>query len=197
MIAWGWMYYQADDEAHFAFPSDLSADENAWKLRMEFAPTSGYAPTDLWTVRRVALPRSWGEERTTTVVATRHGVSLNLRLQVSRYPSQKGRLRVYARVLPPVNGLRIGLMGASDDQGRPLERMFTGGVSQRFLPSPGDTSGDRLDVVKLSSTSSSAGSGSTEGGYLLKVPTDLKGLNLTFAVPKSRFVEFLAKPTRR
>jgi hypothetical protein len=123
-------------------------------------------------------------------------VSLNLRLQVSRRPSLKGRLLVNARVSPPVSGLRIGLLKASDDQGRPLERVFQV-VSQRFLPSRGDTSEDRLDVVKPSGATSSAGSGSTEGTYLLKVPADLKGLNLTFAVPKSRFVEFMAKPTRR
>jgi hypothetical protein len=198
MIAPGWMYYQADDEAHFAFPSNLSADESAWKLRLEFAPTSGYAPADLWTVRRVALPRSWGEERTTTVVATRHGASLNLRLQISRHPSLKGQLFVKVRVSPCVSGLRIGLLRATDAQGRPLARVSVQGVSQRFLNSREDTSEDRLDVVKPSGTVSSGdGYRSTEGGYQLKAPTNLKGLNLTFAVPKSRFVEFVAQPTRR
>jgi hypothetical protein len=197
MIAAWPMYYEADGEAHLAFPSNLSTDESAWKLRMEFAPTSAYAPADLWTVRSVALPRNRSEERTTTAVATRHGISLNLRLQVSRRPSLKGRLLVEARVSPSVSGLRIGLLRAADNHGLPLERVPIQGDSRRFLSSRGDISEDRLDVVNQSGTTSGGVSGSTGGSYLLKVPTDLKGLNLTFAVPKSRFVEFMAKPTRR
>lgn len=66
--------------------------------------------------------------------------------------------------LVPVEGLRLRLVHAADDRGREL----------RHVPGYAEASGPH--------------------NFWLEMPPDARALDLTFAVTRSRFVEFVARP---
>jgi hypothetical protein len=190
------VYYPQAGEAHFAFPSGLPPDEAAWKVRAEFVPTAGFAPADLWTVRGVAAPKGWNAAPS-SASATRHGARLDLTLRVRRLPVG-GSLVVEPQVAPEVDGLRVGLVRASDDR----EQMWTPvtrAAGMAFLPAHREVDQHQLDVITPNAhLSDSTSWRPPEPGraYELRVPADVRTLALTFAVVKSRFVEFMVRPSR-
>jgi hypothetical protein len=146
-------------------------DEPAWKLRVEMARVTSFTPEELLTFRNLPVPRLDKPAHPNRTL-TYHG--LRLRLQTisgpfpPRPPPRKAlfntSLQLY--LTPPSDAVRLTLVRATDDRGRPLSVSRFGRRGKDGRHSCG-----------------------------FDLPPGAKSLNLTFALQKSRFVEFLAKPS--
>src|SRR5439155_3467938 len=67
----GMWHQQGEGRARFSFYGRRLPEEQAWKLRVEFARTAHFAPADLWTVRGLAVRGG-----RVTAATSRHGVRL-------------------------------------------------------------------------------------------------------------------------
>jgi hypothetical protein len=187
---------QAGGAAQYAFPAGLLADESAWKLRAEFVPTAGFTPSDLWTVRNLALSTRTNETPTTQVVAERHGSRVRFRLQLSRGPDHSGRFWVNVRLASLPSGLRVGLVRVTGSDGGPLRQRLLGANPRSIFLPGGDFFEDSLSIVHPTGTSAIISQGAVERVYQLDAPREPQWLDLTFVVLKSRFVEFVVRPSR-
>jgi hypothetical protein len=180
-------------ETRFAFCGNLPPSETAWKLRAEFAPARRFAPADLWTVRRIPFPGSEGQSRFT---AQNPGRGVGLQLTLSQEGGGPGF--IYLRLKQQAacrEGDRVALVRAIDDRGR--ENRIDGWPNPDFRLTSNDDAGRRLEIVRPIARTVENPSWRQGGVYLLACPDGAKTLDLTFAVVKSRFVEFIAKPSRR
>lgn len=184
--------YQSGGEAHLAFYGNLCPRETAWKLRVEFARTAGFTPADLWTVRRVPVPRRGHVGRPVTVTTPR-GLTLTLKLRSGDQSPELFSLPV--EIVTAVDGVRVALVKATDEQGRGI--VPVGGRSPSFLPSQQEMPGQQVEVVSPSASGISAEEVFRGRYYQLRLPPRAKRLDLTFAVTKSRFAEFVVQPARR
>jgi hypothetical protein len=172
----------------------LWPDSSAWKLRLELArtPLAGFAPEETWTVRGVPVPRP-GSVTQYVATATRQGVRLRLLGLVGkgtvRWPGQgyiacwvgeDPTVRLRVRSLPDTYHITLR---AVDDRSRryagedPRSGRYSAGYDpQQCTPAQGP--------------------GEQEFRYRLRLAPDAKTVDLTFAVHQSRFVEFLAHPSR-
>jgi hypothetical protein len=158
-------------QVHFAVEGGLCVEEPVWKLRVEYARVAGHAPADLWTVRDVPITRqgSVGEWVAST---TRYGVKLAL-LGIAApgvtVPFQGVRRgdgpAVYVSTSPPIKGVYLMLLRVIDDQGREIRRLGPGSFEN------------------------------WQYRFGLQARPAVRTVDLTFAVVKSRFTEFMAKPT--
>jgi hypothetical protein len=165
---------QRRDEQEVLFHGGLWADEAAWKLGVEFQRNSGFRPEELWTVRNIRVPPGPQRNTFTQAAVRRHNATIRLRRVAGPYAGDPSDFTgfsyetygAYVRVEPPTEGIRVSLVRATDEQGR---------IFQPFVPG-----WDR------------------EGrfGFGLEGLKGSKTVDLTFAIHKSRFVEFLAKPER-
>jgi hypothetical protein len=181
-------------ETHLRFLGNLPGGEPAWKLREEFVPIRGFAPADLWTLRGIVLPRGQGEWQT-AATALWFGRTLHLSVRTMARPWWKGEIYVDTSMEPLVDGLRVGLVRAKDDRGRSC--LPSGREWINFLPSPEEAPQPTLVIV------------SPFGSFLypqfwaagvndeLRPAADARSVDLTYAVVKSRFAEFAAKPRRQ
>jgi hypothetical protein len=167
------LYEWKDGEARLFFRGALWRSEPAWKLKVEFVPAAGEDESSLWTVRGAPVPAAGVFARSDARDA-RNGVTLRLmgisgegaraRAPVGS-PASPETPAVHVRLSPPPQGMRLRLVRATDERGRPcaLSRPqggFVGNYNFRFLP-----------------------------------PAGAKSLALSFAVHRqSRFVEFVAAP---
>jgi hypothetical protein len=146
-------------------------DETAWKLRVEMARAASSAPEELWTFRDLLVPRPDRAARPNRTV-TRHGVTLQLqgifgpRLPLLVPLKRRYNASALLHLSPAADDVRLRLVAATDDRGRALS---TSRIGWR-------------------------GEGGRHGCSFNLLP-GAKSLNLTFALQKSRFVEFLAKPS--
>jgi hypothetical protein len=162
-----------DGEARLFFRSALWQSERAWKLKVEFMPADSGDSSALWTVAGASVPPPGLFARSVTR-AVRNGVALRLQGiagEGSRAPVPVGIQSspelptVHVRLSPPPRGMRLALVRATDEQGRPcaLSRPHGGFIGHY--------------------------------SFRLRPPTGAKTLALAFAVPrKSRAVEFVAAP---
>lgn len=164
--------YQHEGQAHFALQGGLCIEEPAWKMRVEFARQKGFQPGELWTVRDVPITRR-GTPADPSARFTRHGVTLRLLgiTAAGAQPPPDGVIMgdgttVYVQAPSSIEGLQFTLVRAADDQGRSV-------------------AGTRSIV-----------SGSGVHGFGLQAARDARALDLTFALQRSRFAEFVARPTR-
>ncbi len=165
-----WSSTQEKDEAIMCYQWGLWPDEPAWKLRVEFSRSGGFAREELWTV--VDIPFSTNVPNYTAApaeaFATTHLSGSVLRLFPPCQPAYRGDATAQLLVtldLQP-EGWRLNLVGVRDDQGRQV----------------------------------GTGSRSWGGGqyrYELKTAEGVKQIAVTLAYHQSRFAEFMAKPTRR
>jgi hypothetical protein len=157
---------RADGESHLSFLGLLWAEEPTWKLQVRFAPTALLPPEQLWTVRRVS-----GIARRAAWTVNRQGITLKVGgIADANEVSSGGELTqdtpsVYVQVSPAAAGERLILLRATDAQGRAIP---TG------HPHP-------------------HGPGSYSIG--LQLPPGFKSAELTFALPETRTVEFIARPS--
>jgi hypothetical protein len=163
--------YRHEGRAHFALKGGLCAEEPAWKLRAEFAQTRGFEPGDLWVVRGVPIAKR-GRLVDTRVSFTRHGVTARLlgiagsAAQAPNGMAMGGFPAAYVQAPARLKGLHLTLVQARDDRGRTIQSTRTG----------------TADV----------------GWYSFSLPahTDARSVDLTFALHRSRFAEFVARPSR-
>jgi hypothetical protein len=160
------------DEKRFFFGGTLCPDEPAWKLRVRFARVSGFAPEELWTVRDLAVPEpGFGESAPVTAAAQRQGVTLRVQ-RVSRW----------AR--PPLSDL-------------PAEWPYRCAL-EISAPVPDDL---RLTVLRATDERGRRliarfrHDGRGRCTVSLSGPPPLQKVNVTFAIQRCCFVEFVAAPS--
>jgi hypothetical protein len=135
--------------------TDFWPDEHAWKLKAEFVRKHSFDPDELWTLRGVTPSRAVDVAGNGPTFAKEGGLVRFLGLRGSR---------VWVRYEKRVPGLRVTLVRAVDERGRPVRR--------RVAFSDGNPYVAELAL----------------GGA--------RSLDLTFAVYRSRTVEFTAAPSR-
>jgi hypothetical protein len=189
---WGWMkagYYIPPPEHYgmdgYYFQPGLWPNQ-PWKVRLEFIQRSGFSDDEIVTFTNLPVKtgsqQDWDDEWSawdigktnfpfTITPATANGVHLKLLPPLlvpdKNSPGQK-RVSVIIGADPDFNpkGMNLTVVSATDDQGRDLWHPF---------------------------------GSSWAGHYDLDFPNvrdDIKSLNLTLALHKSRFVEFTVKPEK-
>jgi hypothetical protein len=181
-----------EGEWHFVGGGSLAPHETVWKARAEYTRIAGFSPADLWVVKGVPLPGRGAIARSSATTAL-NGASLQLLgisgpgaawsddptsavsskpspYQAGAGPSDRWTVHVLAAMPGKEqwwgNGLWLSLVGATDERGR------------RAVAVGGTIEGDGRHHFEL------------------KVPPGAKRLDLTFAMPKSRYAEFIASPSR-
>ena len=136
-----------NDEEVTLYQYGLWPDEPAWKLRFEFSRTSGFHDDELWTVPNVPLETgrmqdfwNYGRDRTNSAFAETTLNGFHLKLfparkftdQPNRRGSIEGGLDVQTDL--PLDGMRLTLVKATDDQGHEIKPMTWswGGNDFRF-----------------------------------------------------------------
>jgi hypothetical protein len=154
-----------------AFPEVLWQEEPDWKFLVEFSRLRDFAQDDLWTFRSLPAIRALGPYTTNFEVTVR-GVTLrSLDIRATRQLQEyvRGGYRrtsdLTLMFTSTVHQVRVDLARIVDDRGREI----------RF--------GDGKEVWP--------GKKYTAG---IEVPRDAVSLDLTFAVHRSEFVEFLVRP---
>jgi hypothetical protein len=152
------------------FVDPLWPSEPAWKLRVEFSRTNGFAPDELWTLADVPVPAT--NQEVTLDISHETNTTMLYILKIrgdGAEMTEPFRSLASTRTVSLVVGFkstdhRLALVSVVDDQGRmiPFRRQF---------PSYDDFYSFGLDVPEGATT-----------------------VNATFAIHRSRFVEFTAKP---
>ena len=153
----------------FGFNSVFWPSEQGWKLEVEFARTRDFRPEELWAVPQIAIPDS---DHLTSHPAQRRFEGMTLAgLELSLYetaaqssPTALRHGAIKLTLTPPLPGVRVRLVEIRDDQGRTI----------RFEPAYVNPSGIY--------------------GFNLLLPPGSHSLDCTFAVQKTRLVQFLARP---
>ncbi len=180
----GWVndYRQNGEKTGYFYQEGLWPDEPAWKLRLEFSRTSGFSDDEVWAVTNVPVRpgtqqdvwNGWGDSSKTKA----------------------------AFADATVNGIHLKLFPAIQYQ----DQNQGGGQSVSFSikadPDP-ESEGMRVTVLKaaddqgriLQNRGSSWGGGNYQ--YQYSNARNVKVLNLTIALHKSRFVEFTVKPAKQ
>lgn len=161
------------DTDEFTCPGTLWPGEAAWKLRVEFSRADEqFSPDELWTVRGITVPTA------KQVFYLSNSTNLNgCKLSLvaitgtkAKQPgdmewlAEPGRASISIRMAPKPDDLRISLVEVRDDQDRHV----------KVKPAPDWNQGKNV--------------------FGLTIPAASKTLDCTFALRKSRFIEFLARP---
>ena len=172
-----------DNDDTVTYQYGLWPDEPAWKIKLEFSQQSDFADNELWTVQNIPLqpgrqrdfntnPRN---PQTNAVVAETDLNGIHLKVfpakqftDVSPNNYQQGGLTIQADPSPPA-GMRMTLVRLTDDQANDVENSGYG-----------TSRNNNLTIYR----------------YSLRNISGLTNLNLTIALHKSRFVEFIAKPEK-
>ena len=153
------------------FDGALWPVETAWKLKVELSRAADFNASELYTVKAVPLPAVPGTPGRTNLQATVEGLSLlGLRLERA-YPAgpfPPGLFQHNAvaslETASAIEGTRVTLVRAVDDRGRPV------------LHQPGSSGNN------------------TVHRYELRLAPGVTHVDFTFAIHRSRFVEFLSRP---
>lgn len=176
----------AGDAYIMTFPHTLWPGEPAWKLRIELSRTNSFAPEELWTAFALPVPA----EDTKSPAAP----SSILRASLQANQPSAGSTNSPAVFSTNINGCSIRLdlarARASSD--------VTLSVALEQIPND-----FRLSLVKISDEKGRPVKIKSANDWLrwrstfnLAVPRDATRLDCTFAWHKSRFVEFVAAPSR-
>jgi hypothetical protein len=174
------------DKLDYSFSPTFWADEPIWKLRLELVPCTPASinPADLWSIPSLPIPPRNVYSRTAARFS-RHGVTVRIRdiagLGVWErlghgHVSSPGTT-VHLKSNLPVRGLHLLLIRAVDDRGRSVSRVDDWGFTTQ---PPGTDSTDASDG---------------EHSFELRPAPGAKSVKLLFALVKSRFVEFVVRPT--
>jgi len=178
----GWVNdNRQNGEPSVMYQPGLWPDEPAWKLRLEFSRTSGFSDDEVWAVTNVPVQPG-----------TQQDVWNNF--------GNSDRKTAFAAAT--VNGIHLKLFPAIQYQ----DQNQGGGQSVSFAikadPDP-ESEGMRVTVLKatddqghvLQNRGSSWGGGNYQFQY--SNARNVKTLNLTLVLHKSRFVEFTVKPSKQ
>ena len=168
------------ESGYYFYQQGLWPDEPAWKLRVEFSRTSGFSDDEIWAV---------------TNVTVRPGTQQDV---WNNFGNSDGKA---AFAEATVNGIHLKLFPAIQYQ----DQNNGGGQSVSFSlktdPDP-EATGLRLTVLKatddqgryLENRGSSWGGGNYQ--YQYSNARNVKALNVTLVLHKSRFFEFTVKPEK-
>jgi hypothetical protein len=160
-----------------------------WKARVEYVQRGGFAAGDLWTVKGVPVPRR-GPEFFPEQSTTHDSGPVAFRLVPRRGTS--GELHFMLRLDALPRGVRLRLVHARDNRGR---LTFPREEEAVVFPTASEAHEQHVTV------SAPFGGNRSEkwwGGYRrVRVAPDARTVNLTFAVVRSRFVEFVFQPSQR
>jgi hypothetical protein len=184
----GWINsnYQNGQPTGYFYQQGLWPDEPSWKLRVEFSRSSGFSDDEVWAV---------------TNVPVQPGTQQDVQDAWNSNWNSSGKSKP-AFAEATVNGIHLKLFSAIQYQ----DQNGGGGQSVSFSlkadPDP-ESSGLRITVLKadddqgrvLQNRGSSWGGGNYQ--YQYSGVRNLKTLNLTLALHKSRFVEFTVKPAKQ
>jgi hypothetical protein len=146
IMGWCDSHWENDEEVTL-YQYGLWPDEPAWKLRFEFSRTSGFHADELWTVSNVPLESghmqdfwNYGRARTNSAFAetTLNGIRLKLfpARKFTEQPNMRGSIEGGLNVQTdlPLDGMRLTLVKATDDQGHEIKTMIWGwgGNDYRF-----------------------------------------------------------------
>ncbi len=182
--AWINENYQGDSPS-YTFPSTLWPNEPAWKLNVEFSRKSGFNPDELWTVSNVPVKQG-----------TQQDANDFWNYENNKKPgfAQTTLNGIMAQVFPAIE---------YPNQFQGMNNRGNKVVEIAFKTDPdADSAGMRMTVVTVSDdqghTLQNMGSGWGGGmfEYQFGVSRDLPSVNITIALHKSRFVEFMVKPAK-
>jgi hypothetical protein len=178
-----------DAETGLAWMRNLLPRGEVWKARVEYVQRGGFAAGDLWTVKGVPVPRR-GPEFFPEQSTTHDSGPVAFRLVPRRDPS--GELHFMLRLDALPRGVRLRLVHARDNRGR---LTFPREEEAVVFPTASEAHEQHVTV------SAPFGGNRSEkwwGGYRrVRVAPDARTVNLTFAVVRSRFVEFVFQPSQR
>ena len=155
------------DKGRFQFSPSLWPDEAAWKMEVEVKKRAGFAPEELFTVKGVRIEEG---ERKIGFSTNVGGVTITLDRWVRRAPPKPGTwssesaARLSGTVGVAPDNVHVDLVSAVTDTGEPLE---SGGSSMGGL---------------------------TREWWYRTAPAKAQAADFTFAVHRSRWVEYLVKP---
>lgn len=176
----GWCnsHWENDEEVTL-YQWGLWPDEPAWKLRVEFSRTSGFADNELWTVQNIPVQpgrmqdfwNSGGRNQTNSAFAETTLNGFHLKISPAKQftdapPNSQPSGGLTIQTDRPTDGMRLTLVKVTDDQGHDIQ-------------------------------SWNWGWGGNDHRFGLRELGNAKTLNVTLALHKSRFVEFTAKPTKQ
>jgi hypothetical protein len=185
----GWIneYRQNGEKEGYFYQPGLWPDEPAWKVRLEFSRTSGFNDDELWNV---------------TDIPVRAGSQQDVWNFWGNRMNPGGANAAFAETT--INGIHVKLFPVIQytDSNR-----GNGGngkvVSVIFKTDPdAESAGMRLTPLSvtddqgrtLNNQGASWGSGNFQ--YEFAEPRDIRSVNVTIALHKSRFVEFTVKPQK-
>ena len=137
----GWCdSHWTNDEEVTLYQFGLWPDEPAWKLRFEFSRTSGFHNDELWTVQNVPVEPGrqqdlWNfgnRDQTNSAFAetTLNGIHLKLfpAKQFTDQPKRRGSIEggLVVQTDLPLDGMRLTLIKAADEQGHEIKPMTMG-----------------------------------------------------------------------
>jgi hypothetical protein len=163
------------ESVELVFSGALWPGETAWKLRVELSRTTDFEAQELWTVRGIEVPQS-SQRLLPENATTKQGTILSLVAFTGaeadqpgnfKWLMEKGEPRISVRAEPVPDGWRLSLVRVVDNLGREVE---THNEQER-----GWSNGEKV--------------------FGLNLQPDATHVDCTFALHKSRFVEFLARPT--
>ena len=182
------------------FFSALWPGENAWKLEGEFVRTGGFSPGEIWESPMLAIP-AFGVDTNLNARFERDGVTVELAGLASPgtdLPEHFGRMaeiegkdrgKIIAlaiRVSPELKGRRLSPVRAVDQDGNEVRLVAHRNwfEAERFW----ESSTNVFEMVEPRN------SGPTQQVLLLDPGDRARQIQLTFALQRSRFVQFLARP---
>ena len=183
----GWLNpnYQNGQPSGYFCQQGLWPDEPAWKLRMEFSRDSGFNDDEMWAV---------------TNVPVQAGTQQDAQNSWNSNWNNPGRSKP-AFAEATVNGIHLKLFSAIQYQ----DQNGGGGQSVSFsLKADPDPEAQQMRVTVLKATDDQGrvlqNRGSSWGGgnyqYQYSNARNVKALNVTLVLHKSRFVEFTVKPEK-
>ena len=175
--------YQNGQSSGYFCQQGLWPDEPAWKLRVEFSRQSGFSDDEIWSVTNLQINAGSQQD-------VQNAWNNNFNNSGKSNPA-------FAETT--VNGVHLKLFPAIRYQDPNNNGDQSVSFSLKADPDP-EAGGMRLTVLKatddqghdLQNRGSSWGSGNYQ--YQYANARNVNSLNLTFAIHKSRFMEFTVKP---
>ena len=184
----GWIngYYQNGQTSGYQYREGLWPDEPAWKLRVEFSRISGFSDDEVWAV---------------TNVPVQPGTQQDVQNAWNSNWNSSGKSNS-AFAETTVNGIHVKLFPAIQYQDQNNGGGQSVSYSLKADPDP-EAQGMRLTPLKISDDQGRElqNRGSSWGGgnyqYQYSNARNVKALNLTIVIHKSRYVEFTVKPSKQ
>jgi hypothetical protein len=174
-----WSNRKENDEQVMSYQWGLWPDEPAWKLRVEMSRQSGFTPEETWTVPD--LPLKPGD--------------------INRMWQRNKQDPPFAETTMSENHVKMfPVIKLSDEQARNYGGYMEGVFRINVDPPP---DGMRMTVIKITDDQgrpiefNNWGWGGGDFRFSLKKLTDVKTINVTLALHRSRYVEFTVKPPRK